>query len=64
MEHRSVTEIVQSMTRLEHKDDWELAHILADRLLIEALQSVSVHIEKEPIRSLIEAYGKVGKWYT
>ena len=49
-------EILKKLIELENNTDFEVAHSEADDLLCEFLKSLGHN-------DIVEAYGKVGKWY-
>ena len=50
-------EILNKMIELGKSDDFEVAHGEADHLLCEFLKSLGYN-------DIVEAYNKVGKWYS
>ena len=58
--------ILEGMRESVDNDDWECAHYDADELLVKLIQNTigSKDKYKEDVSRILEAYRKVGKWYS
>lgn len=62
--HKKLHEIYKKMQELHKDTDTEVAHGIADDLLIEAIEVLGEELNgEEYMKPLIDSYNELDKWY-